>query len=70
MGNDAVDEAQLVGARPASIISPVSVISRATASGTRCPMNVPPPAGKSPRCTSGSPNRADELGAVVEGHDR
>ncbi len=50
-----VDEPQLE-ARPASIVSPVSVISRATASGTRWPMNVPPPAAKSPRCTSGRPN--------------
>src|SRR5918995_1254133 len=40
--------------------SPVRAISRATASGTRVPRNVPPPAANRPRLTSGSPNFAVE----------
>ena len=38
--------------------SPVSVSSSATARGIRVLMNTPPPAAKSPRLTSGSPNEA------------
>ncbi len=45
-------------ARAASIGSPVSVNSSATASGIRVLMNTPPPAANRPRLTSGRPNLA------------
>ena len=43
-------------ARAASNVSPVSVISSATASGIRVASSVPPPPGMSPRFTSANPN--------------
>ena len=45
-------------ARSASMESPVSVNSSATAKGIRVLMNTPPPAAKRPRLTSGTPKEA------------
>src|SRR5262249_16396090 len=56
-------------ARPALIASPVSVISNAIPRATLVPRNVPPPAGNSPRFTSGSPNVASD-DAMITSHPR
>src|SRR5262249_31380407 len=56
-------------ARPALIASPVSVISNAIPRATLVPRNAPPPAGNSPRFTSGSPNVASD-DAMITSHPR